>query len=81
MIEDLCEGRPESCFECPYPDCIFGGKNNDRELTFLTTARKKAEKRKRENDKIYKVCFDTRIDGSCLGGDGMGSDLFISISR
>lgn len=81
MIEDLCEGRPESCFECPYPDCIYGGRNNERELKLLKAAGKKEGKRKSENDKIYKVCFDTRIDGSCLGGDGMGSNLFISISR
>lgn len=81
MTEDLCEGRPKSCFDCPYPDCRFDGKKNGRENMLLKTSRKVQKKGKCENEKVYKICLGTRCDLSYLSGDGGGRDLFIPTSR
>ena len=43
---------PESCFECPFPDCVAGtgtrgfGKRSDKEIEYLNNAVNRTDKHK-----------------------------------
>lgn len=32
--KDYCKGRPHSCFNCPYEDCILGADKSPAETAF-----------------------------------------------
>lgn len=41
LIQNICDDRPKSCFDCPYSECDFKGDANEQEQEYINIGKEK----------------------------------------